>query len=126
MDCFACIVHRLDRFLETCCRAFCAELTGGIHNYPYAFCHSYPIDTGDKCILVSYSANSDLARIAGNTWVAHLDIVTARREIYAGRLAQCDIAAAGSVKSERTSAVRRVGTAGRVASERIRSVVRVA
>src|SRR6516162_614396 len=91
----------------------------GTDNYPYAAWHGGPANAGDKrSRLHSPPADADCVGLAGNSWVADIDIVIARGEISTGSPAQCDVEAAGCIVPEREKTHGRVAAAGCIALER--------
>jgi hypothetical protein len=75
----------------------------------FTFSTSSAIDAGDKRTgLRPLRADADPVRIARNASVGNVDIVIARGEILTGRIAHCDVVAAGCVEAKRSK------TGGRV------------
>ena len=82
---FACLVHCLDRVLET--RRGCgrAEMTVAVYDNCYTCWNGCPTDAGDQCRPVScLHADANSSEVARNTEVADIDIVTARGEVSTG------------------------------------------
>ena len=79
-DCFACLVHRLDRILVTGRRDDRAQLTVSIDYYPDTPCNGDATDTGDKSppLLRADANGSGFGR---PSTAVDIDIVTACREI---------------------------------------------
>jgi len=103
----------------------CAEMPGEVHHYRCAG-DTDSIDAGDICVrLSSCRTDTDGARFEKNTYVADINIVIARDKIRAGLKAQCNIAVAHCVTTERFNTVCRVGGAGGVASESKKTAGRV-
>src|SRR5437879_3029402 len=75
-NCFACLVHRLNRLLVTLRRDYRAEMTVGIYDDAYASCHGCATNAGDKRVrLSSLRADANMVGLARNTSVTNVDIV---------------------------------------------------
>src|SRR5206468_1964956 len=83
-DRFTSLLHRLDCVLEAPRGRDRAELaSGGIDQYS-ASCNGSPIDAGDERGAVhEWVPDADGIGLAGNAWIADVDIVTAGSEILA-------------------------------------------
>ena len=68
----------------------------------------------------STRADTDGFGVLGNSRIPNIDIVTARRQIKTGTIAQSNVVATGCVVFERTGTVRRVSVAS-VTNERIKA-----
>jgi hypothetical protein len=113
-DGFAGFVHRFDFLFESARGAERAELAVGVYDDIYsvgeARCHT--TNGGDKGSRLKFVADADRARLASDTKVADIDIVTARGEIGTGELSKGDVEVAG-VAFERIITDGRVIAAGR-------------
>src|SRR5204863_1603560 len=118
-DRFARLVHRLNRFLETFGGHHRTEMAVGVDDDAYACCHGRPTNAGDKRMRVSsFCANAHVIGLASFTFIANVDIVTARGEIDSGRIAYRDVAASRCVTGERKPTAGRVVAAGGITKER--------
>src|SRR5882724_12018849 len=125
-DAFARLVHGLNIVFEARRGGGRAEMTSGIDDYPDASCSRDSINTRDIGVLVSwFRADADLGRLASDTTIADVDIVTAGGESSTGSDAQSDVVAAGCVAKEGLQAIGRVVAAVDVAVERAPTVGRV-
>src|SRR5438445_617082 len=94
-------------------------MTVGIDDYPYASGHGDSANPGDEGIgLCSHLAYANGFGLGGHTFIAYVDIVTARGEAEACIIAQCDVESAGCVLPEGVLTVGCVVDAGCVAVER--------
>src|SRR5438477_5499449 len=94
-------------------------MTVGIDNYPYASGHGDSANPGDEGIgLCSHLAYANGFGLGGHTFIAYVDIVTARGEAEACIIAQCHVERTGCIIMERILTVGGVVAAGRVAKER--------
>src|SRR6266481_6469668 len=102
-DRFASLVHRLNRFLETFGGHHRTEMAVGVDDYPYASSDGRPTNAGDKRMRVSsFCANADVIGLASFTFIAYIDIVTARGQIDTGRIAYRDVAASARIAKKST------------------------
>src|SRR5439155_14460574 len=123
---FARLVHWFDCVLETLRGDYRAQVTIRVDNHPYTSSDGHSTDASDIGVRVSaYVADANSIALGRNTEVADVGIVIARGEISTGSSAQCDIAAAGCVASERIKTAGRVGLALCVAIERQNTVGRI-
>src|SRR4029434_11041265 len=101
-DRFTCLVHWLNRVLETRRGGHRAKMTSVIHDNCYACRNGCPTNPGDKCPCVgSCRADADGPGLERNTTIGDIDIVIAGREILPGRITQSDVAAGGCVSKAR-------------------------
>src|SRR5215217_2318403 len=125
MDRLTRFIHWLYLVFETSRRSSDAEPSTRAY-YHGAAIHRHARDGGDKGGNVSSAgADPNPGRLASNTSVADIDIVTASGEIKAGVNTQCNVAAAGRVVEERIDTGSRVAAAGGVAKECPKTVGRV-
>ena len=116
-DCFARLAHWLDCFLEACRGSSDAEPAICAYHHLAAI-HGDARDARDKGGgLGSLRADADPVRLARDTGVADIDIVTARREINASSSAYGDVAAAGRVVEKRIEPAGRVAVTDGIAKE---------
>src|SRR5882724_5106090 len=125
-DAFARLVHGLNIVFEARRGGGRAEMTSGIDDYPDASCSRDSINTRDIGVLVSwFRADADLGRLASDTTIADVDIVTAGGESSTGSDAQSDVVAAGGVAKEGIMTAGCVVSAACVAKERLQAIGRV-
>src|SRR6266567_6407546 len=94
-------------------------MTVGIDNYPYASGHGDSANPGDEGIgLCSHLAYANGFGLGGHTFIAYVDIVTARGEAEACIIAQCHVERTGCVVQHRILTVGCVVAPCRVGTER--------
>jgi hypothetical protein len=111
--------HGFDVILETCRGALHAqEAVGGDDNWGPEGLHIVT-DTGDDGeYLCALNADPNCVGLGSSTWIADINIVTARGEIDTGIKPQGDVAAADGIARERSNTDGRVADAGCVGIER--------
>src|SRR5262249_42530331 len=125
-DCFARLVHRLDRFLKARRGCSRAETTVGVYDNCYTCWNGCPTDSRDKCgRLTLCPANTNGARFISLAQIADVDIVVARGKIAARSKSQRDVVVASCVAKERTKTRGCVPAAGCVVLERKSTVASV-
>src|SRR5207245_534299 len=121
-DRFACLIHRLNRVLETLRGRCHAKLTVAIYNNSRAR-NGRPANASDECrSLRSLLADTNGIGFPSNTSVKNIDVVTARGEISTSVIAQCDVAVPGCVANERSKTIGSVAFAGGILTKRSMSV----
>src|SRR4029077_13658695 len=129
-NCLACIVHWFNFVLETCGGGQRAELARRIYKYRHSACRSCTSNAGDKSFSMGgvhyavqvrerdFVADANDIRLASNTAIADIDIVTAGGETLTGSKAQRDVKAAGCIANECMGTVDSIKVASCVRNKR--------
>ena len=124
-DCFAGLVHRFNRLLESPRRGRYAKVAVRVHNNCRA-CNVRTKDPSDKGVcLCPLAAYADRVRFASATRIADIDIVVSCGKLAAGTKTQRDVEVARIAAIKRKSTVSCVAIAAGVANEGVNTDCRV-
>src|ERR1044071_5561564 len=94
-------------------------MTAGIHNYPDASCHGYPVDPGNVGVrLVSSYADAGRRRLARDSRIADVDVKVSSGQVISRHSANRDIVRSSGVAVEGRTTDRNVIKTGGVLVQR--------
>src|SRR5215813_4006564 len=95
-----------------------AEMAGGVYKNRHARRNGRSTNSGDECIgLLCCATDADSIGFATHTFIANIDIITARGAVLTGSNAQCDVVASSGVVQKRVVTDGRVACAGCIENE---------